>query len=307
MSEPTGLFRHGGPLQRSMTDMFASLGLDDGARTLRAVFDAERPALDELFRKRAQWPELFRRLALFPEGECERAAAEYLDWRADILYWKALVGIYSSELQGRVVVRGLENLRAADDGTSRFVLAPFHIRQFPLLVPALRSLGTRYVVIASVNNPGDVTADPLPEQPTVVLDSKDSLVLLRARQAMAQQRALVVYPDLQRGGAPQRIQLPFVGRELVAQSSWHLFCLNEQIPALPCFVTAGPGNTVEMTIGEPLEPPRNEDEAAEMVRRLYAFYEQPVRESGMQWEGWAEAAWVGDDVLADAPDPVKLP
>ncbi|MER7172971.1 hypothetical protein [Streptomyces mesophilus] len=293
MAEPTGLFRHGGPLNRSVIEVFTSLGLDAGAPVLRAFFDAERPALNAIFRRREQWPGLFREFSLFPEEECDRAAARYLDWRADILYWKALTRIYMSELEQRVVVTGLDYFREAAGGSFRFMLLPFHIRQFPLLTPALKSLSLRYATIVSVNNPDDVVRNPPREQPGILLDSKDPFVLLRARQALGQDRAVIVYPDLPRGGNPAKIPLRFLGRQLTAHSSWHLFCLSEQLPAVPCFATAGPGNTVQLTIGKALPAPRDENEATDMVRRLYAYYEEPVRGTLIQWEGWAEASWTG--------------
>jgi hypothetical protein len=291
VAEPTGLFRHGGPADRSMVDMFGSLGLDDGAPILRAVFQAERPRLADIFRARHTWPALFRDFALFPAADCDRAVAEYLDWRADILYWKAIARIYRAELADRVVWRGLDNFRAAAGADGRLVLTPFHLRQFPLLPPALRSLGVRYTVVVSVNGPNDVTVDPAPGQPVVVLDATDPLVLVKAHLGLRDGRSLLVYPDLHRGGRPPRIPVSFLGRQLMSGSSWHLFCLNEQIPALPCYATGGPGNSIEITFGELLAPPATEEEAEGLVRDVYRFYEEPVRATLMQWEGWAEADW----------------
>ncbi|MFI7544693.1 hypothetical protein [Actinoplanes sp. NPDC049599] len=301
MTGPTGLFRHGGPAGRTVQETMTALGLDRGSVVLRAIYQAERPALDVLFKTRHEWPEKLAAVRAFPPGAVERTTADYLNWRADILYWKAMIHFFPDQLADRVVISGADAVRELAAETSRFLLAPFHIRQFPLISPAVTALGLRTASIIDVNTPADVPADPAPEQRKLALDGKDPLVLVRASRALKDRRTISVFPDLHRGGRPAPERVTFLGQELLTGSSWHLFCLHERLPVVPCYAAAGPEGTPVVTFGEPLGPPRTADEAVELVQRLYTFYETPLRPALVEWEGWTEANWVRDDVVSGRP------
>jgi hypothetical protein len=288
--EPVGLFGHLGPANLTFAEVMASVEVETGAEVLTALLAADRTRVNGIFRFPSEWAGAFAQLGPFHGEDPQKLATAHLQWRKDCFFWQTLERYFGDVLAARMQVHGMSHIEALRASSTPFMLAPKHMLQFNLLPRALATLGFRTAMVspAEPENVDDINAR---QDTHKLISSADPLVLARLRQEVKRGRMAVTYPDAFRGGTPPSEILTIFGEPYVMVSSWHLFSLYERLPVVPCHVTCGPDLVPQLTFGEPLGPPSNDDEAWAMAQQLLRHYEGPLAAVKVEWEGWTEGIW----------------